>query len=281
MRGYIDTRWGQLHYSSTGAGARAIVLLHETPLSHGAFRRLAPLLAGSFRVAAFDTPGYGQSDPPPAIIDVADYARTLAEGIDALGLERMTLFGCHTGASLAFALAVGPLRERVDALVMSGFPYYSDEVRVAKVVPQAPELKTDGSHLLETFYWEPDDYDPQMRSRLVSGVSTDRTGAYNAFHAVFTYEPAKAIHRLACPVLLLSNRHDPLLAGDNRIPEEVPDSQQVLVESARLPLYWTQPSTVSAEITAFAEGKRSSANQPSRQVLPFGRKECHYQTVGS
>lgn len=189
MRGYLNTRWGQLHYSSDGNGPRTIVLLHETPLDHGALRRLMPLLTESFRVITFDTPGYGQSDPPPQITDIPDYARTLAEGVNALGLDRVMLYGCHTGASLAFALAVGPLRGRLDGLIMSGFPYYTDEVRVRKVVPAVPELKSDGSHLLETFRWEPDEYDPEMRSRLVSGVSADRVGAYRAFHAVFTYQP--------------------------------------------------------------------------------------------
>ena len=64
MRGYVDTRWGQLHYSSTGSGSPAIVLLHETPLNHTAFERIVPLLDGHFRVVAFDSPGYGESDGP-------------------------------------------------------------------------------------------------------------------------------------------------------------------------------------------------------------------------
>jgi pimeloyl-ACP methyl ester carboxylesterase len=266
MRGYLDTRWGQLHYSSEGKGPGTIVLLHETPLDHGAFRRLAPLLTGSFRVIAFDTPGYGQSDPPPQVIDMPEYARTLAQGIDALGLGRMMLYGCHTGASLAFALAVGPLSGRLNGLVMSGFPYYTDEVRARKVVPAVPGLQADGSHLLETFCWEPDAYDPEMRSRLVSGVSVDRIGAYRAFPAVFTYQPARVTHQLSCPVLLLSNPHDPLFSGDRRIREEIPESRQVLVDSDRLPLYWTQPETVAAEIIDFAGTQLRADGSSARQA---------------
>src|SRR5271156_1906368 len=38
VRGYADTSWGQLHYESVGSGEQTIVLIHETGLSHSAFK---------------------------------------------------------------------------------------------------------------------------------------------------------------------------------------------------------------------------------------------------
>src|SRR5262245_17016129 len=142
MRGYVQTRWGQLHYSEQGSGDRTIVLLHETPLSHGAFERLAPALAGTFRTIAFDTPGYGESDPPPGITTIEEYSKTFAEALDALGLDTVVLFGVHTGASYAVELAA-TYPERVEALIVSGVPFYEEEVRLAKRVPVVPEFVDD------------------------------------------------------------------------------------------------------------------------------------------
>ncbi|MGH3632326.1 MAG: alpha/beta fold hydrolase, partial [Sciscionella sp.] len=98
MRGYVDTSWGQLHYEITGSGDRTIILFHETGLDHSAFKNLVPELAGDLQVLTFDLPGCGESDPPPAITTIEEYSSHLREGIDALGLGRVSLFGAHTGA---------------------------------------------------------------------------------------------------------------------------------------------------------------------------------------
>lgn len=252
MRGYVDTRWGQLHYSSTGSGPRTIVLLHETPLNHAAYGRLVPLLSRRFRVVAFDSPGYGESDGPAEPTTIEEFAKTFAEAIDGLGLDRFVVYGVHTGASFAVQLAAVTMRDRVDGLAVSGVPFYTDEVRAGKVVPTIPAIADDGSHLLATFEWEPASYDAEARSRLVSGVARDPRNAYRAFHAVYTYEPAKVMGQISCPVVLLSHPLDPLYEPDNRFAAAVPAARQVIVDTERLPVYWTNPQAVADELTALA-----------------------------
>ena len=252
MRGYVPARWGQVHYSSVGSGDQTVALFHETPLNMHAFRRLAPLLADRFRVVAFDTPGYGESDGPSEPTTMEEYAETLAEAIEKLGLTRLVPFGLHTGASLALQLAAATVADRTDALVLSGVPYYDEDVRLARRVPPVPPFTDDGAHLNHVFDWEPDAYDAQMRSRLVSGVCDDPDNAYLAFHAVYGYQPAKVLPSLSCPVTVLSNELDPLFRFDNRLVTDVPGARQVVVEAARLPIYWTNPEAVAAQIAAAA-----------------------------
>lgn len=247
MRGYLPTRWGNLHYQRTGTGPRTLVLFHETPLRHDAFRRLIPLLADEFQVVAFDTPGYGESDPPPELTTMEEYAATIAEGVEALDLEHLVLFGVHTGASIAYALAAR-MPERVDALVVSGLPFYEDEVREARQVPPVPALADDGGHLLSVFHWEPDVYDAEMRSRLVGGVYEHPEHAYSAFHAVYLFQPAGLTDRIACPVLALSHAQDPVLDGDRRLVREIPRARQIVVDAPRLPLYWSVPEVVAGHL---------------------------------
>lgn len=252
MRGYVETRWGQVHYESAGSGPHTFVLFHETPLNHKAYQRLIPLLAEHGRVVAFDTPGYGESDPPPAITTMEEYAATLAEAFDPLGLDGAVLYGYHTGASLAFELAARAAREQVAAVAVSGLPFYAEDVRRARRVREVPAFVADGSHLLDTFCWEPDSYDAELRSRLVTGVSANPEGAYHAFHAVYAYEPGKVAGQVRCPLLAISHPLDPLFENDIRVVDVVPGARQVVLDAERLPLYWTVPELVAGQLVGLA-----------------------------
>ncbi|WP_067674456.1 alpha/beta fold hydrolase [Nocardia miyunensis] len=248
MRGYVDTRWGQLHYSSTGAGNRTIVLFHETPLSHGAYQRLAPELAESFRVIVFDTPGYGESDPPQGITTIEEYAATFLEGIDALGVDRFTVLGAHTGADFAVELAANGAHDRVDGVVLIGVPFYEEQVRRARVPAVVPAFRDDGQHLLESFNRPPKIYDAELLSRMAGSVCEFPDRAFWAYHSVYAYLPGEALPKISAPVLFLSHEQDPLYDGDCMGLKIVSDGRQVMVPSERLPLYWTQPARVAEQV---------------------------------
>src|SRR6056297_1818897 len=96
-RRYVDTRWGQVHVRDTETAGPAIVLLHESPLSSAVYEPVLPALGLRMRAIAPDTPGYGASDGPDGQAEIRDYAATLLEAIDALGLERFAVAGVHTG----------------------------------------------------------------------------------------------------------------------------------------------------------------------------------------
>lgn len=251
MRGYVGTRWGQLHYSSTGSGDQAFVLLHETPLNHAVFQRLVPLLDGQYRVVAFDSPGYGESDGPSGPASAEEYAKILTEGIEALDLDRVILYGVHTGGTFAVQLAA-TLGDRADGLALTGVPYYTEEIRKARRVRAIPPTAGDGSHLLDSFDWEPAAYDAEVRSRLVAGIAADPHTGYQAFHAVYGYQPGKYLAQISCPVLLVSHPADPLYDFDNRFKDDVAGARQVIIKTDRLPVYWTAPGQVAAALTGLA-----------------------------
>ncbi|MCS7001854.1 MAG: alpha/beta hydrolase, partial [Dehalococcoidia bacterium] len=89
-RAYIDNVYGQLHYRYAfpeRPTARPLICFHLSP---GSGRMYAPLLAAMAidRVAlAPDTPGFGESDPPPAPPTIADYAHAMDVFLDSLGLH--------------------------------------------------------------------------------------------------------------------------------------------------------------------------------------------------
>jgi pimeloyl-ACP methyl ester carboxylesterase len=95
-----------------GSGQEPLVLLHGLLDSSEGWRRLGERVSG----IAFDLPGFGYSDPPSRG-SIAGYARDVAEGLDLLGIERMTLVGHSFGGGVAAALAE-LLADRVTALVL-------------------------------------------------------------------------------------------------------------------------------------------------------------------
>ncbi len=120
-----------------------------------------------FRTIAFDTPGYGESDPPPGVTTIEEYATTFVEAMDALGLDRVTLFGVHTGASYAVEIAAKH-PDRVDAVILCGIPFYDEDVRQAKVAPAAcRSSSTTDRTSSRASYGPPKEYDNQILSRMV------------------------------------------------------------------------------------------------------------------
>ena len=140
--GYVDSPYGQLHYSIAGPAGRSagrderppIVLLHQSPNSSVEFDALVVAL-GRDRVAiAIDTPGHGGSDGPSEIPTIEDYAAAIATGLRNLGHgagRPVDVFGYHTGSKIATELAI-----RHPALVrrvtLSGL-YMADAATLAKV----------------------------------------------------------------------------------------------------------------------------------------------------
>ena len=134
--GYVDSPYGQLHYSivqPSGGAAPPVILLHQSPNSSVEFDALVMAL-GRDRVAiAVDTPGYGGSDGPRDIPTIEDYAAAIAAGLQALGFgasRPVDLFGYHTGSKIATEIAIRR-PELVRRLMLSGL-YMADAATLEK-----------------------------------------------------------------------------------------------------------------------------------------------------
>mgnify|MGYP000008681149 CR=1 FL=1 len=165
-RGYVDTSIGQIHYREVGSGP-AVLFIHQAGRTGATYDRVAQVLAPRYRVVSIDLPGFGESDPLPLPCSVTDLVDTVFEALDGLGVETVRLSGHHTGAVVVGELAASH-PDRTVAFAPSGYPFYQsaeERKQVAKdaqvprpitqmgghSVPIAPELHSDGSHLLRVF----------------------------------------------------------------------------------------------------------------------------------
>jgi pimeloyl-ACP methyl ester carboxylesterase len=152
QRSYVDGRQGQMHVrvANPEGGRRApLVCIHMSPMTGRVFERFLAAMGRDRMAVAFDTPGFGMSDPPPAPPRIEEYAADILSGLDSLGVEGpCDLMGYHTGSLISVAMAEhAPARVR--RVIMISAPIFSTDERrtfheyYAHRTPQA-----DGSHLV-------------------------------------------------------------------------------------------------------------------------------------
>jgi pimeloyl-ACP methyl ester carboxylesterase len=153
-RGYVNCRYGQLHYRTAGAGGKPLVLLHQTPSSSAEFLAFAEEMATDRRVIAFDTPGNGMSDSPATPLSMAEYAAAFADGLDTLGGgQKYDLLGCHTGAYLAAELAIAR-PDLIEKLILCGIAFRPAAERAERLAANLlPALNETGMKEFVTAQW--------------------------------------------------------------------------------------------------------------------------------
>jgi pimeloyl-ACP methyl ester carboxylesterase len=148
-RAFLDTEDGQIHYRIGGEG-EALLLLHMNPRSSDEYRELMPILAQKYRVIAMDFMGFGDSDKPPRLYSVADYAKTVIALFDELGIKKANILGNHTGAFVSGEVTVA-YPERVNKLILCNVAGFGEagKVDLMRRFKEGFIIKEDGSHLME------------------------------------------------------------------------------------------------------------------------------------
>src|SRR5438270_3623131 len=148
-RGYFECRYGQLHVHNSippGGGfeeAAPLLCLHDCPGSGRVFARFLALAGRDRSVYAPDLPGFGESDPPPGVAAIEDYAAAIGDFLDSLRLRRLDILGQPVGALIGTELAVTRPRQ-IGRLVMVSAPLLTAEERRAAARAAPPPGPGDG-----------------------------------------------------------------------------------------------------------------------------------------
>ncbi|MEO0401434.1 MAG: alpha/beta fold hydrolase, partial [Pseudomonadota bacterium] len=105
------------HFDSGGAGP-PVVLLHGLSNLIEIWDRVIARLSTTFRVIAFDLPGFGASDRPRASYDSEFFSAQLAALLEFYGLKRAHLVGSSLGAGIIVRFSERHL-DRIDRAVIA------------------------------------------------------------------------------------------------------------------------------------------------------------------
>ena len=258
MKGYAEGPWGQVHYRAAGDDGPVVVLYHESPLSSEVYEAVLPLIAQrGVRAVAFDTPGYGQSDPPPKAMEIPDYAAALVEAASSLDLEPYAVAGSHTGASLAVqaALQAGPTR--VSRVMLSGVVVLDPADRHRYLTTWAPPMSPDrdGKHFRQA--WERfqriygSDTDPRLIHLAATGLLSCVEKYDWAYNAAFRYDPEPDLPRLQVPVYFFIAQNDGFVEADRRAVKLVEGATIREVPELRGQLPLRVPDVFAEEVARF------------------------------
>jgi len=216
---YVDGRFGQVHLrvaEPERPTARPIVCLHQSPLSSRTYETFMREMAQDRIVVAIDTPGYGESDPPPKpVATIAEYAAGHGEVIDALGFGAVDMVGTHTGTRMAVELAIQRPKQ-VQHLVFVGCSAYTPAEREKQRAWNEDSFKTTenskGEHLQVTwnnwaqFRWP--GVTDAMIDRYISDCLRDRARATWALAAVFAHDLMQRLPLVEQPTLVFNVQDD-------------------------------------------------------------------------
>lgn len=274
--GYVDTEWGQVHYRRNGEAGPWIVLFHESPLSSAVFETVLPLLGQHARAIAFDTPGYGASDPPPRDgFEIPDYARVLSEAMVALGVSRPVLAGIHTGASIAIE-ASHALAGGARGLALSGVPLFTDDERAEYLAGWTPTIPFDDQG--SQFTWAVERYRriwPDLTPNMLHLASIEVLRAGNryawGYQAAFRHDPAEPLRKADAEILLLEAEFD-LLADKSAVALALrPDAEITVLEGLPGQPHLRAPAAYARELLRFSTWLASTEQPASAPAVSPAR----------
>ena len=259
-KAYVDIPEGQVHYK-TGGGGAPLLLLHQSPLSSDEYTDMIPLLAKSCRAVAMDTLGHGSSDDPPHECEVEDFARSIISFLDALGISKTSIFGHHTGATIAAEVAAA-YPDRVDKLILSGcIVLEPEEWKAFLSQPLTRDLKMtdDGQFLIKT--WEKyrgfsPHGDPELWFKPFIIALKSRLRPYDAHFAVARYDVKTRLRLIKSSTLLTSGSEDVFVNQLESTKNLIPRCRTMVIEGGGFFVCFEKPKECAQAILDFLKNPR-------------------------
>src|SRR5579863_415042 len=209
-----------------GAAAPPLVFLHGAG-GHAGWMGFLEELSARFQVFAPEHPGFGQSDDPPWLDEVADLAYFHLDLLAALGLDRVHLMGTSLGGWVAAEVAVRSTA-RLASLTLIGAVGITAGGEPIPDIFRMPEAEN-----LRRYYADPERAARRLadlgKADLSLAAKTSATVTRLAYRPRF-HNPglAKWLHRIDVPTLLLWG------AKDGLVPPKFGEAYHALIPGSRL-----------------------------------------------
>jgi pimeloyl-ACP methyl ester carboxylesterase len=236
-----------IHYETTGEGF-PLVLLHGIGSNSRSWRRQLAALSSSFKVIAWDAPGYGRSSDPAGKPSMAFYASCLRGLLDGIGIDHIHLLGHSTGGAIAQEF-YRAYPERVRRLILADTPYRGSPERLEQrlkmirtmtpvqlAAERAPRLLTRSA---------PEDLVRETAS-IMSEVR--RAGYEFAAIALAEFDTRAVLSNLRVPTLLIWGAEDEITPLWDEVP---PGACLEIISNAGHLCYAEQPDKFNTIVLEF------------------------------
>jgi pimeloyl-ACP methyl ester carboxylesterase len=269
----LELPQGRLRCFEAGSGA-PIVFVHGVLVNANLWRKVVARLSPDFHCVALDLPLGGHTVPMPDATDLSPpaLAALIADAIEALGLEDVTLVGNDTGGALC-QMVVTSRPERIGRLVLTSCDYrdhfppplFSYLLPTARIpggfqFMLAPMRFRAPRRLPIAFGWltnEPIDREaedsylyPAMRD---PAARADLRKVLREADKSQTNEAADKLGRFEKPSLIAWSADDKVFpkADAERLAADLPDSRLEFIEGARTFSAEDQPERLAELIAGF------------------------------
>ena len=207
---YVRLSPGEMHYLDIGTG-EPVLLVHGTPTWSFEYRHLIAALSTRFRCIAPNHFGFGLSERPPGFAYTPEaHADALAEFVETLGLDRLTLVVHDFGGPIALPLALrsSPAVARVVVLNSWAWPLDDDPqlARAARLIGGAAGRWLYKYANIEFRLIMPSAYGD--RRKLTKAIYRQYSEVFRDRHA-----RGQVLHTLATSLLGSRNHYQSLLDG--------------------------------------------------------------------
>ena len=275
---YLQTPSGRVHLRRIGRGPKTLLVFHSAPGSAEPLELLMRRLAKGRTVIACDYLGNGDSDKAVGHVDILSMAKNAIEVADALGLDKVDLFGTHTGALVALEFAIQQ-PHRVGRIILEApvllDQSFTDDILKNYLPPILPDRW--GTHLLRAWNMRRDMFlfwpwyrqsrdaarslglpDLQTLHSWTVGLLKSGHTYHLTYGAAFNYDTRSKLPLLRCPALICAGPADMLVEGLAIARQIAPVGTQVQATPATV-WYPGQPiAAIKAAIAiydAFLKGK--------------------------
>ena len=234
-RSFIRIKEGLVHYRHSGNldndKRLPLYMMHAGPGSSKSLSNVLSLLGEQRYCIAPDTLGFGEAAPP--LVDKPDliyYADSVARILDKLKIEKVDMFGSHTGANIGLEFSIAH-PDRVRKLIFDGVALFEPELAsdmlenyAPEIIPQEngehfiwawnfikdmgvyfPHYKRDKEHYLGKSPWP-----PEVLHDSVIEVMKALKHYHKGYNAVFMHKTHERLPLLKTPTLCMGHQADPL-----------------------------------------------------------------------
>ncbi|MBT5242385.1 MAG: alpha/beta hydrolase [Rhodospirillaceae bacterium] len=253
-RAFVRIEEGLVHYRHAGEGTTdgplPLYMMHAGPGSSKGLTGLVAAFGETRRSIAPDTLGFGESVPPtPEEPDLIYYADSVVRIWDMLGLDKVDVYGGHTGANIGMEIAIAH-PDRVRKLVFDGVALFDPALAADMLENYAPKIKpqANGEHFIWAwnfmrdmglyfpYYMRDKEHylgkEPWPTASLHSSVMEVMKALdhyYKGYNAVFRHKTHDRLPLVTVPTFCMAHEADPLHTSVEEAAALVPNSEHLVL----------------------------------------------------